>query len=224
MVADPMAVIVLGDDHAAFADALATVLTDHGHRVVAVESAVAGVLAAVRTLSPDLCLLDRWFDDGDGLDLLPELSACSARTRTLVITADPDRDVAQDALDRGARGFVHKTRGVSALFGAIDRVMAGETVVELPPRWNAPCSSHAQHVPRVAAHLTLRENQCLALLVEGASTAEMAARLAVSVTTVRTHVQAAMSKLGVHTRLEAAAFAVRHGLVPSPRGDDERRA
>src|SRR4051794_11612831 len=124
--------IVLGDDHAAFADALATVLTDHGHRVVAVESAAADVLAAVRTLSPDLCLLDRWFDEADGLDLLPELSSCSVRTRTLVITADPDRDAARDALDRGARGFVHKTRGVSALLSAIDRVMAGEAVVELP--------------------------------------------------------------------------------------------
>jgi len=214
--------IVLGDDHAAFADALAAVLTDHGHRVLAVESAAADVVSSVRTLSPDLCLLDRWFEDEDGLDLLPELSACSACTRTLVITADPDRDAAQGALDRGARGFVHKTRGVSALLGAIDRVMAGETVVELPPRWNVPRSSRAQQAQRLAAHLTLRENECLALLVEGASTPEMAARLGVGVTTVRTHVQAAMSKLGVHTRLEAAAFAVRHGLVPGSRGDERR--
>lgn len=216
--------IVLGDDHAAFADALATVLTDHGHRVVAVEAAAADVLAAVRMLSPDLCLLDRWFDDGDGLDLLPELSACSARTRTLVLTADPDRDAARDALDHGARGFVHKTRGVAALLGAIDRVVAGETVVELPPRWNVARSSEAQQVQRLAAHLTLREKQCLALLVGGASTSEIGARLTVSVTTVRTHVQAAMSKLGVHTRLEAAALAVRHGLVPTLPGMDERRA
>jgi two-component system, NarL family, nitrate/nitrite response regulator NarL len=216
--------IVLGDDHTAFADALAAVLTDHGHRVVAVERTAAGVLAAVQEASPDVCLLDRWFDDADALELLPELSACSPPTKIVMITADPDRDVARQALDRGARGFVHKTRGVSALFNAISRVAAGEIVTELPPRGIAPRSSEAEHAQRLAAHLTARETECLALLVEGANTSEIAARLAVSVTTVRTHVQAVMTKLGVHTRLEAAAYAVRHGLVPPTPEARERRA
>jgi two-component system, NarL family, nitrate/nitrite response regulator NarL len=218
----PVPDIVLGDDHTAFADALASVLTDDDRRVVAVEGTLAGVLAAVRDETPDLCLIDRWFADGDGFALVPALAEASPRTRILVMTADPDQAVAQQALAHGAHGFVHKTRGASALLDAIDRVLAGETVVELPPRWTAR-QAHGRS-PAPATHLTAREQQCLALLVEGAGTPQMAAELAVSVTTVRTHVQAVMTKLGVHTRLEAAAYAVRHGLVPDSHHDAERRA
>jgi two-component system, NarL family, nitrate/nitrite response regulator NarL len=215
--------IVLGDDHAAFADALATVLTDDRRRVVAVERTATGVLAAVRERTPDLCLLDRWFDDGDGFALLPALIQSSPRTRTIVVTADPDRDAVRQALEHGAHGFVHKTRGASALLGALDKVLEGEQPVELPPRWTTAKRSGTGGRP-VATHLTVREHQCLALLVEGASTPQMAAQLDVSVTTVRTHVQAVMTKLGVHTRLEAAAYAVRHGLVPATREPAGRRA
>ena len=63
------------------------------------------------------------------------------------------------------------------------------------------------------AYLTASERQCLELLVEGQDTAAMVASLGVSAATVRTHVQALLTKLGVHSRLEAAAFAVQHGLL-----------
>ena len=65
---------------------------------------------------------------------------------------------------------------------------------------------------RLAAHLTSRERECLMMLVEGLDTAAMVQRLGVSRTTVRTHLQAVLTKLGVHSRLEAASFAVRHRL------------
>ena len=94
-------------------------------------------MATAGTRSPDLCVVDRWFGDRDALDLLAELHERAPRTKIVVITADPDRDAAQQALDRGAQAFVHKTRGVSALLGAIDSVLAGATAVELPPRWTA---------------------------------------------------------------------------------------
>ncbi len=66
---------------------------------------------------------------------------------------------------------------------------------------------------RLAAYLTIRERQCLQLLVEGLDTAQMAVRLGVSPATVRTHVQSLLTKLGVHSRLEAASLAVRHRLL-----------
>ena len=66
---------------------------------------------------------------------------------------------------------------------------------------------------RLAAYLTIRERQCLGLLVEGLDTAQMAVRLGVSPATVRTHVQSLLTKLGVHSRLEAASLAVRHRLL-----------
>ena len=63
-----------------------------------------------------------------------------------------------------------------------------------------------------ASYLTDREQQCLTLLVEGLGTAAMANRLGVRTTTVRTHVQSLLSKLGVHSRLEAATLAIRYSL------------
>jgi DNA-binding NarL/FixJ family response regulator len=148
--------------------------------------------------------------------VLAELREGSPTTRTLVLTADPDRGAAQDALDRGADAFVHKTRGMSTLLAAIDRVLAGATVVELPPLRSVP-RAKADQAQQLTNNLTERERECLALLLEGASTTEMIARLGVTVTTVRAHVQSVMTKLGVHTRLEAAAYAARYGLVaPAP--------
>jgi len=213
---------VIGDDHAAFAEALAEVLDDVDRRVVAVECTTEGVLEAVRTESPDLCLLDRWFDDDDALDLIADLREACEHVKVVVFTADPDHDVARQALDRGADGFVHKTRGTSALMNALERVLAGDTVVELPPRWNRPRWTDPADPSHLAAHLTARERQCLGLLVDGASTPEMATRLGIGITTVRTHVQGIMTKLGVHTRLEASAYAVRHGLVGAPERDARR--
>ncbi|GLZ48441.1 DNA-binding response regulator [Actinomycetospora sp. NBRC 106375] len=204
--------IVLGEDHTAVADALATVLADDEGCVVAVAGTVAGVRQVVVDRQPDLLLLDRWFPDGDGFALLTELAEAAPDTRILVITADADPGLAHVALALGAHGFVHTTRGASALLGAIGRALAGEKVVELPPRWTSVPQPRGRPAPTI--HLTTREQQCLTLLVQDVGTAQMAEALAVSVTTVRTHVQAVMTKLGVHTRREAVAYAARHGLVP----------
>jgi len=214
--------LVLADDHAAFADALAAVLENHGMTVVAVERTLAGTVAATGRCRPELCVVDRWFDDGDALEVLPALRVASPATRVVVLSADQDRGTPRMVIDAGAHGFVHKTRGVSALLDALARVAAGTVVVEIPPRWAAAKERPSDHVRHPVTPLTGREYECLGLLVEGASTAQMAGRLGVGTNTVRSHVQALMTKLGVHTRLEAAAYAVRHGLVET--SAVERRA
>ena len=206
--------VVLADDHAAFADALAAVLENHGLKVLAVERTLHATAVALDRWRPDLCVVDRWFEDGDVLAALPELRASAPTTRIVVLTADAARDTAPRTLDAGARGFAHKTRGVSALLDVIDRVAAGHVAVELPPRWGRGPERPAAAVRSPITPLTAREHECLALLVDGASTAQMAVRLGVGSNTVRSHVQALMTKLGVHSRLEATAYAVRHDLVP----------
>lgn len=207
-----MATLVLGDNHSIFADALETVLTQRGFTVLAVALTLRRVHEAVREFQPDVCLLDRHFADGDSVDTLGELAKASPRTRTLVLTADRDPDGMLRALAAGAVGYVHKTRGLAVLVASLRRAVQGEVVVDLP---TAPASRNpaAAEVSRLAGYLTVRERQCLALLVEGLGTAAMAARLTVSTTTVRSHVQALLTKLGVHSRLEAASLAVRHSLV-----------
>ena len=73
-----------------------------------------------------------------------------------------------------------------------------------------PAGAHAR---RLVSLLTEREIECLSLLVEGVSTREMERRLGIATLTVRSHVQSMLSKLGVHSRLEAASLAVRHDLL-----------
>lgn len=207
-----MATLVIGDDHQVFADALGTVLAQQGFTVLDIELTLAGTIAAVRALRPDLCLIDRHFTDGEGTRAVAQLRAIREATKVIVLTADQDPAGMVLAMAAGAAGYVHKTRGLAALVGAIRRAYSGDVVVALPSDATSRSRGEMDAV-RLASFLTARERQCLALLAEGLGTTAMARRLGISATTVRTHVQAVLSKLGVHSRLEAASLAVRHALV-----------
>jgi two-component system nitrate/nitrite response regulator NarL len=205
--------LVLCDDHTVFVDALRTVLTPHGFTIRGVAACAAAIVETVRAQQPAVCLLDQHFADGDGVEKIGELVAASTGTKVLVLTADHDSAGMRRALEYGAVGYVHKSRGVAALITAIRRVMSGEIVVDVPTGGRPRRSDDAAEAHRLAAYLTARERECLGLLVEGLGTREMGARLGVSVATVRTHVQALLTKLGVHSRLEAASFAVRNSVL-----------
>ncbi|HKS51155.1 MAG TPA: response regulator transcription factor [Pseudonocardiaceae bacterium] len=208
-----MTELVLCDDHAVFLDALGTVLSAQGFRIGAVVDRAARVVDVVRRRQPDVCLLDRHFADGDGVELIPQVGAVAARTRIVVLSGDCDPTVVNRALRLGAAGYVHKTAGIAALVTAIRRVVDGEIGVDLSHSSGARYRRDVDEANRLASYLTARERQCLGLLVEGLGVGEIARRLEISTTTVRTYVQALLTKLGVHSQLEAAAFAIRHSVV-----------
>jgi two-component system nitrate/nitrite response regulator NarL len=131
----------------------------------------------------------------------------------LVLSADSDTSGVLAALKSGASGYLHKSRGVDALTAAIGRILRGEVVVDMPKSASAKRAPRRYGMQRLAEFLTTRERQCLQLLVDGQDTAQMAQRLGVSPATVRTHVQSLLTKLGVHSRLEAASLAVRYRLL-----------
>lgn len=196
-----------------------------GFTVGAVARSATETVAAVRRVKPDVCLVDRHFITGnDGIDAISEMIDASPRTRFLVLSADRDNEGVLRALAAGASGYLHKTRGISALAAAIDRVRSGEVVVDVPVPLAARRTVPPGDPRRLATYLTARERECLALLVQGMSTAAMVSVLGVSRTTVRTHVQALLTKLGVHSRLEAASFAVRYGLLDDLDGAPEAPA
>jgi two-component system, NarL family, nitrate/nitrite response regulator NarL len=207
-----MTSVVVGDDHGVFVDALGAVLSQHGYRV-AVSSTIAGTLEAVRQRKPDVCLLDRYFAGADSLDVVGDLLDASPDTKVLVLSADPGTDGVLRALRCGAAGYLHKTRGVAAVTSAIDRVRRGEVVVDVPRAMAGQRSQRRDDLRRLASYLSRRERDCLGLMVEGLNTSAMADKLGVSQATVRTHVQAVLTKLGVHSRLEAASLAVRYRLL-----------
>lgn len=212
-----MAEVVIGDDHAVFLDALSAVLTEQGC-AVSTAMTIADTIAAVSKRQPAVCLIDRHFAAGhDGIGALGEILAASPRTKVLILSADGNSETIMRAMRAGAAGYVHKTRGVAVLKQTIERVLRGEVVVEVPSEACVrPRLARQREALRLAGYLTARERQCLELLVEGQDTAAMVSSLGVSAATVRTHVQALLTKLGVHSRLEAAAFAVQHGLLEDP--------
>lgn len=204
--------LVVGDDHKVFLDALSVVLAQHGYDITVAHTVPETVMAVERE-QPDLCLIDRHFGGEDSVTAIEGMVASSKDTKVLVLSADPDTEGILAALRAGASGYLHKTRGVTALTAAISRVLRGEVVVDVPkaPSRRRPRAADDAH--RLASFLTGRERQCLALLVEGLDTASMARKLGVSRATVRTHVQSLLTKLGVHSRLEAASYAVRYQLL-----------
>ena len=207
-----MARLVLGDDHVVFLDALSTVLSQHGYVVSAVARNAPEMVGLVRRDRPDACLIDRNTPLEDDAFTITQVLAASQDTNVVVLGASAGREAVGRALDAGAAGYLHQSRGIGALISALERVLRGEVVVDVPQVPAPRRSAEPNQALRLASHLTSRERECLMMLVEGLDTAAMVERLGVSRTTVRTHLQAVLTKLGVHSRLEAASFAVRHRL------------
>jgi two-component system nitrate/nitrite response regulator NarL len=206
--------VVLADGHAIFVDGLSAVLAQSGYRVQATASTRAALLEQVRTMQPAMCIIESQFSDGDGIEAVEQIVRFTPTTKVVVLTADDEPKTLHRALEFGASGYVHKGRGVPALIEVLRRVGAGEVVVEgtfASPRVAGPHGS--QELRLLATYLTPRELECLALLAAGLGTTAIARRLGVSTTTIRSHVQAVLTKLGVHSRLEAASLAIRYGLV-----------
>lgn len=204
--------IVICDDHRAFADSLAHVLAGEGMNVVAVTTTPPDAIAAVERLRPDVCVMDLGHPEHDGLAAAAEICA-RFETRVVLMTGAADAAMLGAGLASGATGFVHKTEEIPTIVRAINRVAAGDVVVETPRLPRPESSPRARAVERLSAQLTRREHEVLELMAHGASTQRIADTMAVSYSTVRTHTQSILTKLGVHSRLEATAFAVGNRIV-----------
>ena len=171
-------------------------------------------IVAVREKRPDLVLVDIGLPDGHGIELGRAILEEAPGTKVVALTALEDEGAVQDALRSGLHGYLTKNSQPAQFQHALESIADGQTVFphrlgRRPGRTNG----HRSSDELLAEQLTAREIEVLQLLAEGASSAEMARQLAVSPNTVRTHVQGILSKLQVHSRLEAAAFAVRNDLV-----------
>jgi len=215
-----VATIVLGDGHIVFLDALSTVLTQQGHAVCGVAHGPAELVTLVGVHRPEACLIDRGSRRDDAAQSIRQILAACDSTSVIVLGAEQGDGAVGRALEAGASGYVHQSRGVGALVSALDRVLGGEIVVDVPDAPPSRRPAEPTQALRLAAQLTSRERECLMMLVEGLDTAAMVGLLGVSRTTVRTHLQAVLTKLGVHSRLEAASFAVRHRLPDLWSGED----
>ena len=213
--------VVLADDHDAFVEGLGMVLSaEDDLEIVALAGDGASALQAVLTHHPDVLVVDTQMPGPAVTELVRLVGQARPTTRVLLLAEDA-RLAPSSRPDPG--GHAGMTRAVSArqLAEAIRAVAAGYRVtLPDPPAAPAAAAEPAPAPPRRDDHAELllrslseRERQILAMLARGWSNRRIAEACFLSLNTVRTHVQNVLVKLGVHSKLEAAALAVRQGLV-----------
>jgi two-component system, NarL family, nitrate/nitrite response regulator NarL len=207
--------LVLISGQRLLAETLAAQLAADGAWAVEVlDAAHPGLLVACRALHPALFVLD--VDDHllPGLATLSQLVTAFPDTGVLMLGELP-ADAVAEAINRGARGCLTYAAALSDVREAVTAIVSGRTVVpavELTQIIEG--MHHPAGAPSPPQHgLSCRELEVLRMLTAGESTEAMADAMGISVPTVRKHVQNVLGKLGVHTKLQAAAYAVRRGII-----------
>ncbi len=207
--------VLIVDDHVLFAEAIRLTVAAFGIDVVGVATSGEEAIASIAAQAPDLILLDLGLPGEGGLTVGRTILERWPQIGVLAVTALSDRAAMNEALRIGFRGYLTKDTSVAEFATGIRAAANGETI--LSPRLTAPPTSELERdAALLSSKLTPREREVLALLVEGANGPAAARRLGISRNTVRTHVQSILTKLQVHSRLEAATFAVRHHMVELP--------
>lgn len=213
--------VLIVDDHKLFAEAIRSALTSDGLRmeVLPVVTSAKEGLTAAKAAKPDLALIDLGLPDENGVELGRKILEACPETIVLAVTALSDPQLLREVMKAGFHGFITKDTPIARFVESIEAAMSGHVVVphRLAARAVGARSSEERDAGLLAEQLTGRERDVLGMLVEGARSEHIAKRMSISPNTVRTHIQNILTKLQVHSRLEAAAFAVKHGLVAQGR-------
>lgn len=216
--------ILLVDDHTLFRSGIRSLLTRQPDFEVVGEAGdgLDGVKRA-KALAPDIVLLDLHMPGMSGLEAARLLREEVPAARVLMLTVSEDADDLIDCLRAGAQGYLLKNIDTDFLLGTLRQAVAGEAVVS--PQMTAKLVASVRAAPAAAVtaaradaadRLTPREREIMSWLARGASNKEMARSLDLAESTVKIHVQNILKKLGLSSRVQAAVYAVEHGLA----GDD----
>jgi two-component system, NarL family, response regulator NreC len=203
--------IILADDHAAMRECLRTLLDGETDiDVIAETDSLESVIGQVRARHPDVLVLDLGMPDpGSGIEALSRLSREAHDTRIVVLTMNDDPAFARRALDNGAAGLVLKEMADSDLPEAVRAASRGK-------RYLSPLIATKLGGGKSSANagkLTPREREVLRLIALGHTSVEIARKLGLSPRTIETHRARIHRKLGLDTRAELVAYAMRHKLL-----------
>jgi DNA-binding NarL/FixJ family response regulator len=211
--------VLIVDDQAVIRVGVARILgPEDGFEVVAECEDGDEVVAAVAEHRPDVVVMDIRMRRLDGVSAIRDLVATGSSPPVLVLTTFDDDDALWGALDAGAAGFVLKDASAEDLIAATRAVANGAAWLDANVAPRVLDAFRLNVRPKMAETarfeaLTEREHDVLRHMARGATNVEIAARLFVSETTVKSHVGAIFSKLGVRDRAAAIVFAYDHGIA-----------
>ncbi len=211
--------LVLADDHALVRAGIASLLRAWGHEVVGEAGNGLEALELVRTLQPDLVLMDITMPECSGLEATRLIKAESPGARIVIVTvSDHDEDLFE-AIKSGAEGYLLKDMSEVELEATLNAIESGEPALspQLAVKILDEFTRLSHEVSRrdVAQRddLSAREREVLQLVADGSTNREIAASLHLSEHTVNFHMKNILSKLHLRNRAQAVAYAVRTGLV-----------
>ena len=204
--------VMVVDDHTMVRRGLATFLKVFDDLELAGETASgqAAIQLCVQ-LQPDVVLMDMVMPDMDGATATRLIRKQFPTIQVLALTSFKEEILVQSALQAGAIGYLLKDVSADELAQAIRAAHAGRAT--LSPQAAQALVHAASQPPAPGFDLTERERAVLALMVEGLNNTQIAGRLSVSPSTIKSHVSNILSKLGVASRTEAVTLALRNRLV-----------
>ena len=176
-------------------------------------------LALAIELHPDVVLMDLRMPRCDGVEATRRLREHDPSIKVLVLTTYADDRSVIDALRAGARGYLTKDAGAEEIRQALERVTRGQAAIDPAVQQHLARRHHRQRAraarrarAAVPDGLTPREAEVLSLIAQGLSNSEIASRLVVSETTVKSHINHLFAKTGARDRAQAVTYAFQHGL------------
>ena len=211
--------ILLVDDHSLFRSGIKSLLeSQSGFEIVGEASDGLEGIKHAKRLKPDIVLLDLHMPGTSGLEALQILTEDVPEVEVLMLTVSEDSQDLLQALRAGARGYLLKNIEIDFLVDSIRKAVNGESVmspqmaIKLVDAVREPIPE--QTTEKQAVKLTPRESEIIVMLASGESNKGIARTLDIAESTVKIHVQGILRKLKLTSRVQAAVYAVEHGLVP----------
>jgi DNA-binding NarL/FixJ family response regulator len=208
--------VMLVDDHAIWRGGIRSMLEDTEFEVISEAASGREAVEVARKAPPRLTLLDIRMAGGDGLDALVALKQEHPRMAVVMLTTYDNPTYMARAVAGGAAGYLLKGVDYEEMISALRAVVSGETLLSAQDltRSLRGLSEEALGSEDLIQPLTDREQEVLRLLATGLSNRDIGSLLFIAESTVKTHVEHIIGKLGVSDRVQAAVWAARHGLAP----------
>lgn len=214
--------VAICDDHAMFRRGLRLVLADEGDIEVVAEAADgSAAIAVTEQLLPDVVLLDVRMPGTSGIAAARAIREAAPAVKLIMLTVSDEEGDLFEAVKAGANGYLLKDVSIEGVADAVRAVMAGKSLI--PPSMASMLLEEFSHLaekaegrppgPGPTPRLTERETEVLTLVARGLTNRNIGSALEISENTVKNHVRNMLEKLQLHSRTEAALYAVRENLI-----------